>query len=357
MVVERIATSTDPGTDPTNFALEIDNSVGVEVRECLFQYASSGLKIDGCEDVTVEANQFVGAAGKIDASQSRNLQILGNEWTADQDGTVIDVWNCTGTVIEDNDILIETGQTGGNSLEFAIVVIDRDDAGDQPATVLRGNRIDTNEAGIQARVFGQGSRVEVERNFVDVGSEQSRKAFEVYSGSNQPGQTLLVRNNVFEQTTAFAAIYLRDADQFESIELINNTLRVSPTVSTQPSNWAVGIATTAAVSGPLPIRLVNNVLVGNGAEGISIPNGATIDADYNLFWGFSANYTDGTTSTGTHDLTGDPTFVDEVLRVAADSPAVDSGATIAEVPTVPPDDFSSAARPQGSGVDRGAHER
>ena len=90
---------------------------------------------------------------------------------------------------------------------------------------------------------------------------------------------------------------------------------------------------------------------------MSIPINRTIDSDYNLFYNFTERYDRGTTSTGTNDLNGNPDFIDAELRVSATSPAVDSGATAAQVPAVPSDDFSGAARPAGNGVDRGAHDQ
>ncbi|HEX9659436.1 MAG TPA: hypothetical protein VGA18_04010 [Rhodothermales bacterium] len=167
-----------------------------------------------------------------------------------------------------------------------------------------------------------------------------------------------MRNSVFEGTTSFGGMDVRDAEMFESIEIVNNTLRTSQTVPGTPAQYAVGFSTDVAVfSGPLPVLFVNNVLMGNGGDAFAIPINTTIDSDYNLIHAFANNYTGGSSSTGTNDLFGNPDFIDGELRVSAISPAVDSGATSAQIAAVLGDDFSAGPRPVGVGVDRGAHER
>ncbi len=357
MLIERVAMSLDPGVDRTLLGIEIVSSVGTTVRDCVLSDSWKALSIDSCQDMVIEGNTFTNSTNMVAVNRSTGIQIRGNQWTQDELGTAIQITNCTGTTVEDNDIVIATGETGGNGLDWAIAIQDRDDAGDQPGSVVRGNRIETDEAGIWAEVFFGGSAVVVESNFVVGTSEAGRKALEVTSRQNGPGLTMLIQNNVFEGTTSFGGMYLRDVEHFESFRVINNTLRTSQNVVAPPSQFAIGVVTDANVPGPLPVLLINNVLVGNGGTGIDIPINTTIDSNYNLLHGFSSNYAGGSTSTGTNDLTADPMFTGAELRLDPNSPAVDSGATSSEVPQVPSEDFSGNARPLGNGVDRGAHEQ
>lgn len=104
------------------------------------------------------------------------------------------------------------------------------------------------------------------------------------------------------------------------------------------------------------VQFFDNIAVANsGGQANYIWNSTNITFDYNL-------YDIGSTSaTGTHDLTGDPLFVNPGndpttanFNLQAASPAVDSAAAGPYTPTV---DILGAPRPQGAHNDRGAYER
>lgn len=103
------------------------------------------------------------------------------------------------------------------------------------------------------------------------------------------------------------------------------------------------------------VRIVNNIVAENATHGInyhSCGGGCLVDA--NLAW---SNPSGAISSAGlaivTNLITADPLFVDELYRVAALSPAVDSAR--------PDYSFSPArdgvARPQGGAPDKGVYER
>jgi hypothetical protein len=108
---------------------------------------------------------------------------------------------------------------------------------------------------------------------------------------------------------------------------------------------------------------VNNVFVGRPGQpgksvGVKVPDGTTIDSDYNLFYEYGTLYENGSTSTGSNDITGqDPLFTNDLLEVESGSPAVDAGASPSAYPGVPAASYDGTARPQGGGTDIGAHER
>lgn len=100
------------------------------------------------------------------------------------------------------------------------------------------------------------------------------------------------------------------------------------------------------------IRFINNIgYARTGENNINtINNYGNVTFDYNIAYG-GVN----STFTGSNNLYSDPAFVDlaaKNFKLLPGSPAIDSGTTT----QAPANDFNTTARPQGSGIDRGAYE-
>jgi hypothetical protein len=171
--------------------------------------------------------------------------------------------------------------------------------------------------------------------------------------------TIFVGNNVIRDT--FRGIEVIFPDWFTTpVKIFNNSIR---TDAPQFNDAMAGIRVTGNLnseSGAVQLQLVNNIFQGREGEsdiGIDIYSEFTVDSDYNLFHRVGSAYAGGTTTTGTNDLTQDPIFINDFLELDALSPAIDSGAGTVDYSGIPADDISGTTRPQGSGTDRGAHEK
>jgi hypothetical protein len=224
-----------------------------------------------------------------------------------------------------------------------------------PGTVIRGNVINTNEAGFYLAVDHAGSSLTCEQNTVNMTEDRGQTGLEVIA-LRDVANDATIQNNVFVNAAPYRGLHLRWVDRYGQLKVFNNSLRTDPLYPDNVTYPAVRLelAPGSTATGGLPLEFVNNVLQGAGAVGIEVPAGTTIDSDYNLLNGFSQYYLNGGTSSGANDLLGqDPQFTGSLLEVDAGSPAVDSGRA-AGAPAV---DLDGTARPQGAGVDRGAHER
>jgi PKD repeat protein len=102
---------------------------------------------------------------------------------------------------------------------------------------------------------------------------------------------------------------------------------------------------------------ITNTIISNHAIGLERENndyyGGVVFEDHNLFYSNTINLT-GTVSGGTHDVFGNPNFIDPAnndYHIAPPSAAIDAG-TDAGVYT----DLDGSVRPSGSGFDIGAYE-
>jgi PKD repeat protein len=146
-------------------------------------------------------------------------------------------------------------------------------------------------------------------------------------------------NTLFAHNTASskgAALYLSAVGK---VDILHTTI-----ADAAPNSRAALI-----VSGTVGIT---NTIIANHAVGIE-RIGGTVYEDYNLFYGNTADLS-GTISGGTHDVFGNPNFVDPAngdYHVAPPSAAIDAG-TDAGVYT----DLDGNVRPSGGGFDIGAYE-
>ncbi|NNM34444.1 MAG: hypothetical protein HKO53_15305 [Gemmatimonadetes bacterium] len=357
-VIERIRTQAAPGVVPMVSGIDLIVCTGAEVRECLFTDTVRSVHIDGGQGNQVRNNVVAGHNGKVDIDRSSDTVVQGNQFDIDYGWTAVNASNCTGTVVEDNDINITSTEAGSALNDSCIILQDRDTAGDGNPTVVLNNRISTTRSGIHVRLGQPGARAEIERNHVVSTRDIGWKLLEIEPDWTEPGKTVLVRNNVLDGGLYTQAVWIDHVDNFDSVEFINNTLRIHPNAQVVQGQAAVAIGRWNQTTGDIPLRIFNNVFYGNGSSAIGLPDaGLTIPSDYNVFFNFDTRYENGATSLGASDVSADPQFVDGLLRVAAGSPAVDSGATSAMEPGVPDVDFAGNARPTGSGVDRGAHEQ
>ena len=133
------------------------------------------------------------------------------------------------------------------------------------------------------------------------------------------------------------------------VQVINNTItgsRISLQLFSSPD--------------PLPISpvayVVNNIITSNSDCGVNMFNGITLSGDYNLLHDNNTHFCGETAASNEGNVYSDPLFVDPTAgnyQLQSGSPAIDSATNGSAVPTV---DIGGNARPQGSGVDMGAHE-
>ena len=102
------------------------------------------------------------------------------------------------------------------------------------------------------------------------------------------------------------------------------------------------------------VRLVNNIISENGRYGLVCESDPVGQAANNDLWNNAIDGYDRCTP-GTSDISADPLFVDRAaadFHLTFDSPCIDAGTSDG----APATDIEGIARPQGEGVDIGAHE-
>jgi len=150
----------------------------------------------------------------------------------------------------------------------------------------------------------------------------------------------LIANSLFAGNTVSdtgAAMYLFSPGRTRIVE----TTVASPTLGAG--------AAIAVITGTV---LITDTIVASYTVGIA-QLGNSVSQDYNLFFANGADTT-GNIVTGTHDLTGDPLFVDPSggdYHLSAGSPAINSGTDAGQIV-----DFEGDPRPTGAGFDIGYDE-
>jgi PKD repeat protein len=173
-----------------------------------------------------------------------------------------------------------------------------------------------------------------------------------------------VYNNVM-RNLGYKGIVLESIERANHIGIYNNSFQqasIDTSSSSTNDTFRISASTSTTVTSPA-LEIVNNIFDANGVTtyGIDFGGGASgmsIDSDYNLWFGYTSVYVDGTSSTGANEIVGfDPQFQSTLLDVAATSPAVDAGADATLYPGVPAVDFAGVSRPAGAGYDIGAYEQ
>ena len=313
-------------------------------RDTIFVTFSSYVVVDGLR--SFGANR---AALRVDQSPNVTVRncVFGN--------------NATWGIFTDfsDDLLIETNETYGSVSEHGIYV---SNSGDRP--IVRGNRSHDNRAAgihVNADIFSGGDGIItgalIENNVIynnGVGGG---------SGINMDGvQDSVIRNNlVYENRATGIALYQIDgAEGPRGNKVYHNTVSQAST-----GRWALLLWNS---SGPNTVR--NNVLYHPSASrgGITFLNNGDVtstDSDYNILDRITPDDS-GTVYTlaqwqglghETRSFSATPAslFVNTAagdFHLAAGSPAIDRGQTLAAVPI----DADGNSRPRGAASDVGAYE-
>lgn len=357
-VIERVTIGPAPGTDPVDRGIEMGSGQDVRVSDVTFDRNRRAVYATFADDVVVEDCTMDGWWGMVEVRGADRAIVRRNTFTSDALGQVLKLIDGAAHQVFDNVVIIATGDIGANLNTQAFSVFDRDDDDDKPATIVRDNRITTNEAGLELTVEVEGSELVCENNVVVCTDPIGRQALKLGTSRQEPNQTLVVRNNTFDGVRLFDTVTMFGAE-FVETDVMNNSFRIAPGTNLQPTYVFLEIRPIGSNIGAVPFRFVNNVVDGVGG-GIAVEtlNGATIITDYNVFGSFETYFAGAQTTGGANDLTGvDPQFADGELRLAPTSPGVDSGATTAQFGAIPTDAIDGTVRPQGAGVDRGAWEQ
>ena len=147
----------------------------------------------------------------------------------------------------------------------------------------------------------------------------------------------------------FDGIYVNTTDASPELVVANNTIVKTGSYGNHAN---IKILNTGTIS---PVRILNNIMVmpvtTNTTHYGVYSQAGILESDYNLFDGHTAYYTSNL-GLGSNDITADPVFADDELRLDASSPAIDAGTGS----FAPSEDFEGSARPSGPEVDIGAHE-
>lgn len=354
--IRRVTVEPADGTgEPTG--IDLGGGSGATVAECTLRGADRAIE-SRTDDLVVEDNTITGGFGLVEIESADRAVVRRNTFDTDRVGLVIEVTNGAGHAIVDNDITIATPDIGATLDTWAIEVYDVDTGGDQPASIVRGNRIVTNEAGLKLTVSRPNASLLAEDNVYVCTRPGGGRALEMLANRSDPDQSMIVRNNTFEAVELFRGLRIFGAD-FLDLDVVNNSFRVASDTLVQPSYVFLEVEVIGSGVTDTSVRLVNNAVQGpGGGTFVETEGTSTVTLDHNVVGGFAIDFAGGQTAGGANDLFGtDPQFADADLRLAPTSPGVDSGATSAQFGAIPSDAIDGTPRPQGAGVDRGAWEQ
>ncbi len=190
-----------------------------------------------------------------------------------------------------------------------------------------------------------------------------RGHFEDNPNNDIVAQTLVLTGTQFSGNSAGQAVYLNNYGTPSTSQIVNALFIGSGTAvyMVSPSSNLVILQSTIAVKNLSPLAAIiaqqgtvgiTNTIVASHTLGIQQGSG-TVYEDYNLFYGNTTDIS-GTIGGGTHDVFGNPNFVDPVnddYHIVPPSAAINAGVD-AGVYT----DLDGNVRPIGGGFDIGAYE-
>lgn len=260
----------------------------------------------------IHGNLFANNGAVTDGSYKHNVYVLNTPLSQNVDTQDTDIgWN------EFADA--EAGPDARGGVIFAR-------RSNQSATQLRGVQI-------HANLFRGGNQ-----NFIEIGDGPAQSEFYIY-------------NNVFHGGYSDFNPMVYAAWNTTECYVTNNTFFLT----NRADRPLVG---TAGTNGGTRLVSQNNIFYAHpGQQFFRATSGSSITSDNDLFFaaGGTAAPVSGSGVTVTRARTGDPMFAAQNqgdFRLREGSPAVDTGA-----PASVRADFHGLARPQGAGLDLGAHER
>lgn len=323
--------------------------------------------------VTLEGNTISASRRGIVASDVIELIARDNLVEVRDEGIVHSGTLANRSVIEDNLIVRENSGTTASCIGATSRETELDVPLSDPLTLVRYNTCLNGEghSGLWLSASGRGGAL-IEGNRVGpmdgtdaiggVGLRINWSAPNVAIVDN-PGPIHVV-NNVFEaHRSTGGVIGVSDAHNFGTIEIVNNTINLVAGSGNGRSR-GIDISYRNDTEGVLPIIVVNNLI--NGAaqardQGVVLSNDqVTITSVGNWF----ANLQAGHARSGTSDAL--PGYADNngfgEARITLDgegrplpgSASIDQGVVRDEVPD---EDIDGVQRPQGAGIDPGAHEQ
>ena len=266
---------------------------------------------------------------------TNNVAITSTNWGF---GGGLYLWNAS-ALISGNQILSNTASTADNGMGGGLYL-------DQSAATVSGNTI----SGNTAPSYGGGLKLYDSSNVTLDGNRIISNTASTGGGLDITfTDPFTMTNNIVAQNpanTVGGGLYIRGATgDHSSGELVNNTFAQNN----------LGSGGEAIYSrNPFPITLTNNIIVTH-TYGIYAYWDCTVTADYTLFYGNTNNTGGGGTITSTHEVSGDPLFVDPATwdyHIQVASAAVNRG-TFTGAPST---DFEGDPRPYDCFIDLGADE-
>jgi hypothetical protein len=382
------------GTDSSNTHVELIGNQGVDVkrsgmtirdihfyntsyqaiylRRGVTDFLLENTKIAGGEAVDAYAenhntiirnNNFV-SGGSIGISLSGDGMIVENNTLNSEGGSVNTGMSIRGTnnIIRNNIV----GSAEARTISFTGILVSGDSA------VIEDNLVNTYAFGIEARSPNSNNvnSVVIRNNTLGslTGSNGGNSDgiivraitnAQVYN-NNITGHPDLSRGirlnntggNVYNnriRINRFDGIYVNTTDASPELVVANNTIVKTGSYGNHANIKILNNGTTS------PVRILNNIMVmpvtTNTTHYGVYSQAGILESDYNLFDGHTAYYTSNL-GLGSNDITADPVFADDALRLDPSSPAIDAGTSS----FAPSEDFEGTARPSGPEVDIGAHE-